>query len=53
MAQRWRYVVVGALTEEQAGEIAERLRAEIPEGEVSVEVNLNELQLPQFLFLPF
>ena len=53
VAQRWRYVVVGALTEEQAGEIAERLRAEIPEGEVSVEVNLNELQLPQFLFLPF
>jgi hypothetical protein len=53
VAQRWRYVVVGALTEEQAEEIAERLRAEIPEGEISVEVNLNELQLPQFLFLPF
>jgi hypothetical protein len=53
VAQRWRYVVVGALTEEQAEEIAERLRAEVPEGEVSVEVNLNELRLPQFLFLPF
>jgi hypothetical protein len=53
VAQRWRYVVVGALTEEQAEEIAERLQAEIPEGEVSVEVNLNELRLPQFLFLPF
>jgi hypothetical protein len=53
VAQRWRYVVVGALTEEQAEEIAERLRAEVPEGDISVEVNLNELQLPQFLFLPF
>ena len=53
VAQRWRYVVVGALTAEQAEEIAERLRVEVPEGDVSVEVNLNELQLPQFLFLPF
>ena len=53
VAQRWRYVVVGALTEEQAEEIAERLRGEVPEGDVSVEVNLNELRLPQFLFLPF
>ena len=53
VAQRWRYVVVGALTQEQAEEIAERLRVEVPEGDVSVEVNLNELQLPQFLFLPF
>ncbi len=53
VAQRWRYVVVGALTEEQAEEIAERLRVEVPEGDVSVEVNLNELRLPQFLFLPF
>ena len=53
VAQRWRYVVVGALTEEQAEEIAERLRAELPEADVSVEVNLNEVRLPQFLFLPF
>lgn len=53
VAQRWRYVVVGALTEEQAEEIADRMRAEVPEAEVSVEVNLNELRLPQFLFLPF
>ncbi len=53
VAQRWRYVVVGALTEEQAEEIAERVRGELPEADVSVEVNLNELRLPQFLFLPF
>jgi hypothetical protein len=53
VARRWRYVVVGALTEERAEEIADRLRAEAPEADVSVEVNLNELRLPQFLFLPF
>ena len=53
VAQRWRYVVVGALTEEQAEEIADRLRSELPDADVSVEVNLNELRLPQFLFLPF
>jgi len=53
VAQRWRYVVVGAVTGERAEEIADRLRADIPEGEVSVEVNLDELRLPQFLFLPF
>ncbi len=53
VAQRWRHVVVGALTEERAEEIANRLRAEVPDAEVSVEVNLNELRLPQFLFLPF
>lgn len=53
VAQRWRYVVVGALTEERAEEIAGRLRAQAPEADISVEVNLNELRLPQFLFLPF
>lgn len=53
VAQRWRYVSVGALTEERAEEVAERLRVEASDAEVSVEVNLNELRLPQFLFLPF
>ena len=53
VAQRWRYVVVGAVTEERAEEVAGRLRADIPDGDVSVEVNLDELRLPQFLFLPF
>jgi hypothetical protein len=53
VAQRWRYVVVGAVTEERAGELADQLRVDIPEGDVSVEVNLDELRLPQFLFLPF
>jgi hypothetical protein len=53
VAQRWRYVVVGTLTEEQAEEIAQRLRADLPEGDVSVKVNLDHLRLPPLLFLPF
>ena len=53
VAQRWHYVVVGALTEERAEEIADRLRTDSSAVDVSVEVNLNELRLPQFLFLPF
>jgi hypothetical protein len=53
VAQRFRYVVVGALTEEQAEETADRLRREVSGADVAVEVNLNELRLPQFLFLPF
>ncbi len=53
VARRWRYVVVGALTEERAEGLGDRLRAEVADGEVSVEVNLSELRLPGFLFLPF
>jgi hypothetical protein len=38
VARRWRYVVVGATDEEAAGRLAERLRAEVPEGaEIVVE----------------
>lgn len=53
VARRWRYVVAGALTEEHALELADRMRAEAPpETEVSVEVNLSDLRPPAFLFLP-
>jgi hypothetical protein len=53
VARRWRYVVAGALTEEQAPELARRVQAESPPGtDVSVEVNLSELALPPLLFLP-
>ncbi|CAN5194024.1 hypothetical protein BH09ACT13_BH09ACT13_12450 [soil metagenome] len=53
VARRWRYVVAGVLTEERAEELADRLRGELPDAEVTVEVNLSDLQLPPFLFLPF
>jgi hypothetical protein len=54
VARRWRFVVAGALTEERAEELAERLRRELPSGvEVTVEVNPSDLALPPFLFLPY
>jgi hypothetical protein len=54
VARRWRYVVAGVLTEERAEELAERLRAELPNNAgISVEPNLSDLRLPMFQFLPF
>ena len=54
VARRWRYVVAGVLTEERAEELAERLRAELPnDADISVEANLSDLRLPMFQFLPF
>jgi hypothetical protein len=54
VARRWRYVVAGALTEERAEELAERLRVELPDDvEISVEANLSDVRLPTFQFLPF
>jgi hypothetical protein len=54
VARRWRYVVAGVLTEEGAEELAERLRAELPnEADISVEPNLSDLRLPTFQFLSF
>ena len=54
VARRWRYVVVGVLTDERAEELAERLRSELPQdAEVSVEANVSDIELPLFQFLPF
>jgi hypothetical protein len=54
VARRWRYVVAGVLTEEGAEQLAERLRAELPnEADISVEPNLSDLRLPTFQFLSF
>jgi hypothetical protein len=54
VARRWRYVVAGLLTEEGAEQLAERLRAELPnEADISVEPNLSDLRLPTFQFLSF
>ena len=52
VSRRWRYLLAGALTEERAEALAERLREEAPEGtEVSVEVNPSDLPSPLFVFL--
>jgi len=47
--RRWKHVSVGALTEQRAEEIAERLRAEAPEG-TEVTIGATELQHPLFVF---
>jgi hypothetical protein len=52
--RHWRYLVVGAPTEERAQELAARLRAELPQAaEVTVEVNVTDIHLPTFQFFPF
>ena len=52
VSRRWRYLLAGALTEERAEALAERLLAEAPDGtEVSVEVNPSDLPSPLFVFL--
>jgi hypothetical protein len=52
--RRWRYVVVGAVTEERAQELADRLRSELPEdADVRIEVDLSELPRSPLQFLPF
>jgi hypothetical protein len=54
VARRWRYVRAGALTEERAEELAERLRRELPNDvDVYVEANLSDVRLPAFQFLSF
>jgi hypothetical protein len=54
VAHRWRYVVVGALTEEAAEELADRIRGEAPAGaEVGVEANLSDVPAGPFQFVGF
>jgi hypothetical protein len=54
VAQRWRYVVVGALTEEAAEELVDRIRAEAPAGaEVGVEASLSDVPAGPFQFIGF
>jgi hypothetical protein len=52
VTRRWRYLLVGALTEDGAGELAERIADEGPPGtETSVEARLTEPTHPLFVFL--
>jgi hypothetical protein len=54
VARRWRYVRAGALTEERAEELAERVRRELSgDVDVFVEANLSDVRLPAFQFLSF
>ena len=52
--RRWRYVVAGAVTEEDALELADRLRSELPgDADVRVDVDLSDLPRSPLQFLPF
>lgn len=54
VTRRWRYVVAGALTEEHAQELADRLRSELPEDvDVRIEVDLSDVVRSPLQFLPF
>lgn len=54
VARRWRYVVVRAITEERAEELAERIRAELEdEEEARIEVDLSDVTRSPLQFLPF
>jgi hypothetical protein len=47
--RRWKHLRIGALTEEQAEELADSVRAEAPEG-TEVTIGATELQHPLFVF---
>ena len=52
VTRRWRYLLVGALTEEGAAELAERIEAEgPPDTEARVDPRLTEPTHPLFVFL--
>ena len=54
VSRRWRYLVVGAVTEEQAEELAERLRAELgASAEVWIEADLSDVRVGAFQFIGF
>jgi hypothetical protein len=45
VVRRWRHLLVKALTQEQAGELAERIRAEAPaDAEIQIEVSDPEVE---------
>jgi hypothetical protein len=52
VVRRWRYLLVGALTEADAHELAERILTDAPSGaRARIEANLDEPAHPLFVFL--
>jgi hypothetical protein len=50
--RRWRYVTVDARTEEEASEVADRVRDRLPEGaQMWVEANPEGIPNPAFVYL--
>jgi len=48
--RRWRYLTIGALTEERADELASRIRDELPEADIAIEPSL-DLPSPSFVLI--
>jgi hypothetical protein len=53
VAHRWRYVVVGAVTEEAAEEIAARVLRDVAEAQVAVEADVSDVSAGPFQFVGF
>ena len=52
--RRWRYIVAGAVSEDEAFALADRLRAELPEdADVRVDVDLSDVERGPLQFLPY
>ena len=51
--RRWRYVAAGVASEERAEEIAARLRGELPDADVEIDVDLSDVTRSPLQFLPF
>jgi hypothetical protein len=51
--RRWRYVAAGAASEERAEELAARLRSELPDADVKIDVDLSDVARSPLQFLPF
>jgi len=52
--RRWRYLIADAVTEEDAQELADRLRSELPgDADVRIKVDLSDLVRSPLQFLPF
>ena len=48
--RRWRFLTIGALTEDRADELASRIRGELPDAEIQIEPTL-DLPPPSFVLI--
>jgi hypothetical protein len=51
--RRWRYVAAGAASEQRAEELAARLRSELPDADVEIDIDLSDVARSPLQFLPF
>ena len=52
VTRRWRYLLVGTATEEQARELADRIRSGAPQGsEIRIEPNMSDVQQPWYVLV--